>query len=111
MQPRMTSLLCLRRSLAMRSSTFNCARRWQQRFLSSTYFRCFQTLHPANRPADQKILYRPTAMYHRAVPDDEQLAGDLPQEMPQEANHIFSLEGSLLLHHVTLALQADGAHN
>jgi hypothetical protein len=29
--------------------------------------------------------------------------------MPQEANHIFSLEGALLLHHVKLALQADTA--
>src|SRR3712207_227865 len=29
--------------------------------------------------------------------------------MLQEANHVFSLEGALLLHHVKLALQADGA--
>jgi hypothetical protein len=42
MQPRMTSLLCLKRSLALRSSTFNSERFWQQTFFSSTYFKCFQ---------------------------------------------------------------------
>src|SRR5215208_6009388 len=42
MQPRMTSLLCLKRSLALRSSTFNSARLSQQRFFSSTHLRCFQ---------------------------------------------------------------------
>src|SRR5215216_280118 len=36
MQPRMTFLLCLKRSLALRSSIFNSERLWQQRFFSST---------------------------------------------------------------------------
>jgi hypothetical protein len=67
------------------------------------------SLHPASRPAGQKVLYPPSAMYRSAVPYDQQLAWDLSQEMPQEANHIFSLEGSLLLQHVKLALQADSA--
>ena len=60
-------------------------RLWQQTFLSSTYFRCFQTpssglrirsvarkllqLKPTlRRPAGQKIFDRPSAMYRRAVP-------------------------------------------
>src|SRR5215208_4368497 len=48
-------------------------------------------------------------MYRRAVPDDEQLARNLAQQMPQEADHVRTLEGALLLHHQELALQSDGA--
>src|SRR3712207_9310187 len=48
-------------------------------------------------------------MYRRAVPDYQPLTGNPPQQMLQEANHVFSLEGALLLHHVKLALQAHGA--
>jgi hypothetical protein len=48
-------------------------------------------------------------MDRRIIPDDEQLARDLPQEVPQEADHIRTLEGPLLLHHVKLAFHAAGA--
>ena len=39
---RITCFLCLNRSFALRSSTLNCARLWQQRFFNSTHLRCFQ---------------------------------------------------------------------
>jgi hypothetical protein len=42
-------------------------------------------------------------MDRRAVPYEEQLAFYLAHEMLQEAHHIVSLEGALLLYHVELA--------
>src|SRR5215212_1124140 len=66
-------------------------------------------LQPPGRPASQKIFDRSTAMYRRSVPDEEQFARDLPQEVPQEADHIRTLEGPLLLHRVEFALHGDGA--
>src|SRR5215204_2269589 len=98
MQPRITSLLCLRRSLALRSSTFNSERLSQQRFFSSTHLRCFHTpfvrveircvarellqLHPAtSRPAGQKVLDRPSPVDRRAVPYDKKLARNLAHEV------------------------------
>ena len=48
-------------------------------------------------------------MDRRAIPDDEQLARYLPQEVPQKAHHVLTVEGPLLLHHEELALQGDGA--
>ena len=49
-------------------------------------------------------------MYRRAVPYDEQLAGDLTHEVLQEAYRVLSLEGALLLDHVGLAFERDAAH-
>jgi hypothetical protein len=46
MQPRMTSRLCLKRSLDLRSSTFNSTRLWQQRFFNS-----IRVLVPAHQAA------------------------------------------------------------
>src|SRR4029453_14186311 len=49
-------------------------------------------------------------MQRRAVPYDEQLAGDLAHQVLEEAHHVLSLEGTLLLHHVEFAIEGDGAH-
>src|ERR671912_1515202 len=49
-------------------------------------------------------------MYRGAVPYDEQLAGDLTHQMLQEAHRVLSLEGPILLPHVELAFESDGAH-
>jgi len=49
-------------------------------------------------------------MYGRAVPYEEQLARDLAQKVLEEAHHILSLEGALLLFHVELAFEGDGTH-
>src|SRR5919107_2068366 len=49
-------------------------------------------------------------MDRRAVPYDEQLAGDLAHQVLEEAHHVLSLEGTLLLHHVEFAIEGDGAH-
>jgi hypothetical protein len=38
------------------------------------------------RPAGEELFERSTAMDRRTIPYDEQLARDLPQEMPQEAD-------------------------
>ena len=40
----------------------------------------------------------------------KQLAGDLAHQVLEEAHHVLSLEGTLLLHHVELAIEGDGAH-
>src|SRR5215207_7426840 len=49
-------------------------------------------------------------MYRRAVPYDEQLTRDLAHEVLEEAHHVLSLEGLLLLDHVELAIERDAAH-
>src|SRR5918994_4691157 len=49
-------------------------------------------------------------MYRRAVPDHEQLAGDLAHQVFEEAHHVFSLKRPLLKGHVELAFEGDGAH-
>src|SRR5215207_9005719 len=49
-------------------------------------------------------------MYRRAVPYDEQLTRDLAHEVLEEAHHVLSLEGLLLLDHVELAFERDAAH-
>jgi hypothetical protein len=67
-------------------------------------------LQPPGRPAGQKVLDRSSAMDRRSIPDEEQLARDLSQEVPQEADHVLTVEGALLLHHhQQLALHSDGA--
>src|SRR5215210_3404448 len=67
-------------------------------------------LHPAGRSARQKVLDRSSPVDRRAVPYDEQLSGDLAHEMLQEAHRIFSFEGTLLLHHVELAIERYATH-
>ena len=62
-------------------------------------------------PSGEKVLYRPSAMYRRAVPYDEQLTGYSAHKVPQKAHYVFSFEDSLLLHHVELALQGDAAEH
>src|SRR5215217_4556639 len=95
MQPRMTSLLCLKRSLALRSSIRSSERLWQ----------------PRSCPAREEVFYRLATMDRRAVPDHQQLARDLAQGVPQEAHHVRTLECSLLLHHQELTFQGDAAHH
>jgi hypothetical protein len=126
MQPRMTSLLCLKRSLALRSSTLNSKRLWQQRFFNSTLevlvdpFVGIEVgsvdgqllqLYSTGRPASQEILDRPRAMYRRAIPDHQHLERNLAHEVHQEAHRTFSLEGSFLLDHVELAFEGYAAHH
>ena len=52
-------------------------------------------LHSSRRPACQKLLHWPRAMYRRAVPDNEQLGGDLMHQVLQKTHHIFTLEKAL----------------
>src|SRR5215203_5888750 len=49
-------------------------------------------------------------MDRRAVPYDEQLAGDLAHQVLEEAHHVLSLKRPLLKGHVELAFEGDGAH-
>src|SRR5829696_5184493 len=49
-------------------------------------------------------------MDRRAVPYDEQLAGDLAHQVLEEAHHVFSLKRPLLKGHVELAFEGDRAH-
>src|SRR5215208_7047503 len=67
-------------------------------------------LHPASRSARQKFFDRSSPMDRRTIPYDEQLSRDLAHEMLQEAHHIFSFEGTLLLQHVELAIERDATH-
>src|SRR5215207_915903 len=66
---------------------------------------------PPASSAREKILDRPSPMYRRAVPYDKQFAGDLAHQVLQKAHRVFSLEGALLLGHVELASEGDGAHS
>src|SRR5918995_1816885 len=50
-------------------------------------------------------------MDRRAVPDNEQLAGDLVHEVLEKAHYVFSLEGPILLQHVELALKSYATHH
>src|SRR5215211_2823305 len=49
-------------------------------------------------------------MYRRALPDHEQLAGNLAHQVLEEAHHVLSLKRPLLKGHVELAFEGDGAH-
>ena len=66
-------------------------------------------LHPRSCSASQKLLYGPSTLDGRAVPDYQELALDPAQEVLEETHHVFSVEGALLLHHVEPALKGDAA--
>src|SRR3712207_1576830 len=61
------------------------------------------------RSVREELFDRLATMDRRTIPDDEQLARDLPQGVSQEAHHVWTLEGPLLVHHQQLALQGDAA--
>jgi hypothetical protein len=49
-------------------------------------------------------------MDRRAVPNYQQLAGDSTQKVLEETHHVLPLQSLLLLDHVKLAIEGDGAH-
>ena len=59
--------------------------------------------------AGQEVLDRLPPMDGRAVPDHQQRAGDMPQQMAQEAHHILAGQGSLLDQEHELAIRGDPA--
>lgn len=57
----------------------------------------------------QKAPYLFRAMGRQTVPYDQQLSSYMPQQMTQEANHRFAVEGFRLHTRVELPLRRDGA--
>ena len=57
----------------------------------------------------QELLDHPAAMNGRAIPDDQQLASQMAEQMPQEAHHVLAMEGGLPDHPEELALGGDAA--
>jgi hypothetical protein len=53
-------------------------------------------MDPLGGPTGQAILDRLTTVNGCPIPDDEELAGDLTQEAPQEANYFGAVGGSRL---------------
>ena len=46
----------------------------------------------------------------RAIPDYQELTGDLAQDMLEKANHVRSLESAFLLHHQQLTFRSDATN-
>src|SRR5258706_4699492 len=53
-------------------------------------------MQPSGRPPSQELLDGLAPMNRRAIPDQEQLAGDLPQEHPQETDNVRRVIALLL---------------
>src|SRR3989304_5281355 len=62
----------------------------------------------SGRPLAQKISDGVSMMGGQAIPDNQQLARDMPQQMAQEADDVWPLEGSILDHDEQLALRGNG---
>jgi hypothetical protein len=51
---------------------------------------------PFGATVRQELLDRPAAMNRRAVPDDQQFAGQVAQEVTKELHHLWAAEGMIL---------------
>jgi len=56
----------------------------------------------------QELLDHLAAVNGRAIPEDQELAREMPEQMPQEDDHLLSMEGCLPDHVEELALDGDG---
>lgn len=66
-------------------------------------------VNPRRGPGAEELLHRPTAVDRRAVPDDEQRAGGVIHQMPQEVDHLDAAYRVVVHPELELRLQADGA--
>jgi hypothetical protein len=57
--------------------------------------------------AGQEVFDRLAAMDRRAIPDHQQLAGNMAQQMAQEAHHILAAQGPLLDQEQELAIRGN----
>jgi hypothetical protein len=78
--------------------------------LWSMPWKLFQVSPPGPTSA-QVALHRLTAMNGSAIPDDQQLSRNMPQQVLQEPDDIPSSVGPLLNRQVQLACWGDAAHS
>lgn len=64
---------------------------------------------PRGRPLPEKLLDDPAAVDGGAVPNDEQLAPDVPEQMPEEANDLAARDRVVVDLKVELRGEPDGA--
>ena len=66
-------------------------------------------MNTGRRPASKEILDLSPAMNGSSVPNDQQLAWNMPQKVLQEADDVDALKGAVLHQHVELSLWRDPA--
>jgi hypothetical protein len=66
-------------------------------------------IHTRCTPFPEKGLDLPTAMSGQSIPDDQQLAGEVLQQVLQKADDRFTVKRFVLRHRVQFAFRRDGA--
>ena len=66
-------------------------------------------VQPLGPAVGQEVFDRLAAVDRRAIPDHQQLAGDLPQQVLQEADHVQALEGVVLDQQQQPAVRGEAA--
>ena len=67
-------------------------------------------LQPGGGTLRKEVLHDLRAVNGRAIPDHQQLAGEMAQEMLEEAHHVRPTQRSLLYLHEDLAARCNGAN-
>jgi hypothetical protein len=65
-------------------------------------------VNPLSRTIHQERFDTMAAVYGGAIPDDDQAARDLPQQVLQERDHIRRVESAVLTMEIQLPLRGDG---